>query len=202
MNAKGYLSGSISILALITTILASCAKPPTEKISSIQTALAECETIGASIFAPDEYQRINQKMAELNSLMEAKKFRKATSLADTIIADIPSLKDLSETNGKQAAQEIMTASYEQLGSLKALLTEENVKLLDTEAAKYQQQCGDMEATLMNLQGALDNGNALEVYNNSAMTGKLSASVQACNAEIAVAAEKAAAAKKPVRKKKK
>ena len=199
MQAKGFLVGMCSVLSLVLILLAGCAKPPTEKITVIQTALSECEMMGAAEFAPSELQSINQKMAVLDSLMGAKKYGKATALADSISTDLTGLKSAVETNGKQAAQQVLAAANEQMAALKAMLTEENAALLDAEAAKYQQQCADGESRIAALQGVLDGGNALEVYNSSAVAGELAAAVQACSAEIAAAAEKAA--KKPGKKRK-
>ncbi len=201
MHAKGYLFGVISALSIaVVVLLSGCAQPPTEKVTALQNALSESESKGASTFAPSEYQIVTQKMAELNTLMEGKKYGKAAQLADSINTDIEALKAAVETNGKQAADQVLASANEQLAALKALLVEENTKVLGAEAAaKYAQVVADMEGKVAAVQSAMDSGNVLEVYNNAAVAADLSAAVQACNAELE-AAKAAAAAKKPGKKK--
>lgn len=204
MQAKGYQTRIGSLLLMIILVLfAGCAKPPTEKVTALQNSLSENESKGAATFAPSEHQRVTQKMAELNSLIEAKKYRQATVLADSLDTDMTALKTAVETNAPQAAQQAVAKANEQLSALKGLLAEENVKVLGAEtAAKYQQQVADAEAKVASLQTSLDSGNYLEVYNNSAVANDLAAAVQSFNAELeqakAAAAEKAAA-KRPRRR---
>ncbi|MCE5272615.1 hypothetical protein LLH00_15145 [bacterium] len=142
-------------------------------------------------------------MAELNTLMEGKKYGKAAQLADSINTEMEALKAAIETNGKQAAAQVLASANEQLTALKGILTEENIKLLGEEAAKYQQQCTDLEGKVAAMQSSMDSGNVMDVYNSSSVAADLSNAVQACNAQLeqlkAAAAEKAA--KKPGKKKK-
>jgi hypothetical protein len=202
MRAKSKLFGMIGVFSMVMILLAGCAKPPTEKVTALQAALSECEDMGAAAFAPAELQTVTQKMAELNTLMEGKKYGKATQLADSITADIAALKAAVETNGQKAAQQVLASANEQLTALKGLMTEANVKLLGADAAKYQQQCTDLGAKVTALQGAMDSGNVLDVNGGSAVVGELAAAVQACSAQVAQAAEKAVAKKpaKPGKKK--
>jgi hypothetical protein len=159
--------------------------------------------MGAAVFAATEQESINQKMAALNSLMEAKKYKKATALADSISMDVTALVSTVETNGKEAAHKVLMDANQQLAALKGMLSDENVALLDTLAAGYKTQCEDGEARVAALEKAVEEGNALSVYNSSPIVDQLAATVQACGSDIAVATEQAAAkaAKKSGKKKK-
>jgi len=203
MHAKGYLFGVTAALTIaVLVLLSGCAQPPTEKVTALQNALSECESKGAEVFAPTEHQNVTQKMAELNTLMEGKKYGKATQLADSINTDMEALKAAIDNNGKQAATQVLASANEQLTALKGLLTEENLKVLGEEAsAKYQQIATDQESKVAAMQSAMDSGNVMDVYNSSSVATELSAAVQSFNAELEQA-KAAAAAKKPAGKKKK
>lgn len=195
MKAKRCLGGfAVAVVWGVILLISGCAQPPTEKVNALQNDFKTSETRGANVFAPSDYEKISKKMAELQNLMDQKKFRKATALADSLTADMNALKVAVETNGKQAAQKVLASANEQLGLLKGLLTEENVKLLGAEASQnFQQLCSVLESKVNGVQENLNKEAFLDVYNSASLIQQITTSVNDVNAALEQA--KAAAAKK-------
>ncbi|HUU29784.1 MAG TPA: hypothetical protein VM123_18430 [archaeon] len=198
MKAKCYLCG-FAVAAVLGVILfiSGCAQPPTEKVNALQSDFRTCETRGASIFAQSDYEKISKKMAELQNLMDQKKYRKATALADSITADMDALKAAVEKKGRETAQQIAASLSDELGKLKALLVPENISLLGSEVSQnYQQLCSDYESKVNQVQDNLNNEAFVDVYNNSSLVQQIAASEKDINAALeqakALAAQKAAA----------
>ena len=185
MKAKGYLSGTVrAVLMGGIILLAGCAQPPTEKVTALQNDLSLCETMGAGTFAPADFEKVSQKMAELTGLMDQKKYRQATALADSLAAEVVALKTATEANGKEMAGKLVQSANQELGMLKVLLSEENAKILGEEAAKKcMDQCADYEGMIARMQSDFDNGSYRQVCDNSSLVEKIAASAQSLNTEL-------------------
>jgi outer membrane murein-binding lipoprotein Lpp len=181
-------------------IIAGCAKPPTEKVTALQSDLASCESKGAKVFAQQEYETVSQKMAELNSMMEQKKYGKASALADSIATEMTALNAVIDTNGRKLAQEITVSVDSELLKLKSLLTPETIKVLGNEAAKtYQDKLTGFDGVVASLQNDMGNNAFLAVYTNADALVK---EIAAVSQEITQKVEQTKAAKtqKPTKSK--
>jgi hypothetical protein len=123
--------------------------------------------------------------------MDAKKYGPATALADSLITELAAAKTLTAENGARAAQDAVASIDTQIAAFNALLTAENVKLLATDAAKYQDASTQFGEKAAALQAGLDSGTALVTFNNAkTLAGEIAAATQ----ELTAAIEKAKTAK--------
>ncbi|MFH1071655.1 MAG: hypothetical protein V1794_18700 [Candidatus Glassbacteria bacterium] len=139
-------------------------------------------------------------MAELTGLMDQKKYRKATALADSLTADVAALKSTVQTNGKDMAGKMVESANQELGMLKVQLSPENLGILGDAAQKYTDQIQEYEGKIATMQSDLDNGAYLQVHENSPLVGQISATVQSFNTELEQAKAVQALKKKPARRK--
>ena len=201
-----FVLGVLATLGTVLLFFSGCAQPPTEKVTAVQSNLKECVAKGAQLFAKEEYNNVVMKANELNNLMDQKKYRKANTLADTVLADITILKATVDTNGRKMTQQMAADVDNELKKFKALLTTEDSKLLDNASKmNYNTIIGTLENDVNALQKSISSADYVGVYKVAgAIKGRMTASEQEVAQKIeqakAQAAEKALKAKKGTAKK--
>ena len=206
-NRRYVVIGLVAFLFGVMVFI-GCAKPPTEEVTALQSDLKNCENQGAKVFAADQYGKVTQKMAELQNLMDQKKFRQATALADSLSADMTVLVSATASNGKKVAKMNIVNVYDELGKLKSLLTPETIKVLgEAESKPFQDMSTGFEGQVSTLNTDLDNYTFMKVYNDSqTLKNNITKTIQSVNEKLEAAKakqmEKASKAKpkaKPVTK---
>lgn len=186
---KLVLTGAV-VVALGAMLFAGCAKPPTEKVAALQADFTTVTEQGAQVFAQAEFDQVNTQMAELQNLMDSKKFKEAGALADSIAMALETLKAAIETNGQQMSQTEVSSANEEIAKLK-ILCADNAKVLGADAQKYTEQMAALESQGAGLQAEIDNKNFLNAFNTAqSIKDQVAASTQ----EIIARAEAAKPAK--------
>jgi len=193
---KKLLVSSVAVLALGAMLFAGCAKPPTEKVATLNDEFSKLQAAGAQVFAQAEYDAVNNQMTSLQGLMDGKKYKEATALADTITTAIEALKAAVETQGAEMAKAEVAGAAEEIAKFKTLVTD-NAKALGADAQKFQDQVAALESQAGGLQGDIDNKNLLKAFNDAK---SIKDQIAAATQEITTALEAAKAAKGKGKKK--
>jgi hypothetical protein len=182
MKTRNLIIISFIVIAVGTIILfTNCAQPPTEKVSLLKTKLQDCEAKGARVFAEAEFNNILQQMDELQKLMDGKKYREATVLADGILPKMDAIQEVIKNNEKNYTQQAINMDNEELGKLKNTLASKNIKVLGDAAVKqYKAQYKEFEGKISSAQNNFNDGKYLEAYNLASETTR---SIQDINKQI-------------------
>ena len=168
MNISKVIFGGLSSIITCFVLFTGCfSQPPTEKVTSIQSDISACESQGARVFTPKEYEIITQKMNMLKENMNKRKYKQATILADSIIVDLGNLKIFLESNGKNIGHECLMDVNNELEKMRTLITSDNFKMLNkNERETYNRKFSGFETRVSNLKKDMENASFLRVYNSS------------------------------------
>jgi hypothetical protein len=183
MDLKKLATGAL-IIALGTTLFIGCAKPPTEKVDALTAQFAQLQEKGAQVFAQAQYDQVNAQMTELQSLMDQKKYKEASALADTITAGMEAVNAALETNGQQMAQAEVASANEEIVKFKAFVDGNKKVFAAEDVQKYADQSTALEAQVASLQAELDAKNFLNAYNTAkSVKDQIAASTQEVTAKV-------------------
>jgi len=206
MKLRTYLVISLLIAAFGTLLLAGCgAKAPTEKVAQLEEQFKGIEAKGAAVFAADQFNAVSQKMSELKSDMDAKKFKEATAICDSLGNELTALQTAVDTNAKDMTTAAVAAAIDTLAKFKAMVTPETIKTLGAdEGKKVQETLTALESSAAGLQADVDNGAFQNAFTNA---NAIKDQVGAAHADVMAKIEAAKAAKgakaaKPAKKAKK
>jgi hypothetical protein len=183
MDLKKLATGAL-VLALGATLFIGCAKPPTEKVDALNAQFAQLQEKGGPVFAQAQYELVSAQMTELQSLMDQKKYKEATALADSVTAGMDAANAALETNGQQMAQTEVASANEEIVKFKAFADGNKKVFAAEDVQKYTDQTAALEAQVAGLQAELDAQNFLNAYNAAKLVkDQIAASTQEVTAKV-------------------
>ncbi|MHB9029593.1 MAG: hypothetical protein ACYC9O_12570 [Candidatus Latescibacterota bacterium] len=183
MDLKKLATGAL-VIALGATLFIGCAKPPTEKVDALNAQFAQLQEKGAQVFAQAQYDQVSAQMTELQSLMDQKKYKEASALADSITTGMDAANAALETNGQQMAQAEVASANEEIVKFKAFVDGNKKVLAAEDMQKYADQTAALEAQVAGLQAELDAANYLNAYNTAkSVKDQIAASTQEVTAKV-------------------
>lgn len=139
------------------------------------------EAKGARIFAEAEFNNISKQMDELQKLMNSKKYREATVLANDLLTKMDAIQEVIKNNEKNYTQQAISMANEELGKLKNTLASKNIKVVGNAAVKqYKAQYKEFEGKISSAQNNFNDSKYLDAYNLASETTR---SIQDINKQI-------------------
>jgi hypothetical protein len=113
----------VFIVLLSVSILAGCAKPPTQEVEKAEQAIADAKQKEADLYARDEFRKAEETLKKAKELIAVKKYKEAKAAAEESANSAlmaVSLVEMNKAAMKEEAEKMVPEIQQSLDEIKSL----------------------------------------------------------------------------------
>ncbi len=157
---RHFTVGFLPTVLLAATLLAGCAKPPTEEITKAEQAVAAAKQQQADVYVQEGFSKAEAALASAKDLVNQKKYKEAKEAAmnaDKLAAEAGTQVAAAKEKMRAEAEQMLSANQTGIADLKTMIVKAIKKKAKINRDELQGLVGKWEIDMTDAQGKLAAG---------------------------------------------